>query len=177
MQLVHEGMLTARKHCNAHAAYSKFRSAREILETFGLMDPAAEEGGAYGQNQRSFVAEMNRDYEQGLIDYRRTTGLSPLLTTAAASDTDLLTDNTIPIGLGVHDDEELKTHVRKLEMELQAQKKMNVRQSEDIVRLNEENARQSEDIVRLNEENARQREDISKIQLSLVELTKHINSE
>merc|ERR1719201_2750885 len=37
VQLVHEGMLTARKHCNAHTAYSKFRSALELLETFGLM--------------------------------------------------------------------------------------------------------------------------------------------
>ena len=37
VQLVHEGMLTARKHCNAHAAYAKFRSALELLETFGLM--------------------------------------------------------------------------------------------------------------------------------------------
>merc|ERR1719409_2027490 len=52
VQLVHEGMLTARKHCNAHAAYSKFRSALEMLEAFGLMDPAAEEGDVYDQNQR-----------------------------------------------------------------------------------------------------------------------------
>ena len=36
VQLVHAGMLTARKHCNAHTMYSKFRSALELLETFGL---------------------------------------------------------------------------------------------------------------------------------------------
>ena len=33
---MHAGMLTARKHCNAHNAYAKFRSAMELLETFGL---------------------------------------------------------------------------------------------------------------------------------------------
>ena len=170
-------MLTARKHCNAHAAYSKFRSALEMLEAFGLMDPAVEEGDVYDQNQHSFVEELNRDYEQGLIAYRHTTGLSPLATTAAASNEDLLETNTTPIDLGVHDDKELNITVRKLEMELQRQKKENDRQSEVNARQSEVNARLNEDIARLNEENARQRDDISKIKLSLVELTKHINSE
>ena len=170
-------MLTARKHCNAHAAYSKFRSALEMLEAFGLMDPAVEEGDVYDQNQHSFVEELNRDYEQGLIAYRHTTGLPPLATTAVASNTDLLETNTTPIDLGVHDDKELNITVRKLEMELQRQKKENARQSVVNARQSEDIERLNEDIARLNEENARQRDDISKMKLSLVELTKHINSE
>ena len=43
LQLVHAGMLRARMQCNAHSAYSKFRSALELLETFELAPGAAKE--------------------------------------------------------------------------------------------------------------------------------------
>merc|ERR1712032_373520 len=83
VQLVHEGMLTARKHCNAHAAYSKFRSALELLETFGLMQtpPHAEKAmpdvdtsatelvSEELVKQRKFVQELGSEYDAFLDRY------------------------------------------------------------------------------------------------------------
>ena len=79
VQLVHAGMLTARKHCNAHVAYAKFRSALELLETFGLMTPSpsgeveekvnAKEAGYTDPEQADFVMELERDYSEFLKRY------------------------------------------------------------------------------------------------------------
>ena len=64
---MHKKMLTARKHCNAHAAYSKFRSALELLETFGLMSPGPNDEKA----THEFVQELNREYAKFLSRYQR----------------------------------------------------------------------------------------------------------
>ena len=64
---MHKKMLTARKHCNAHAAYSKFRSALELLETFGHMNPGPDDEEA----THEFVQELNREYAEFLSRYQR----------------------------------------------------------------------------------------------------------
>ena len=66
VQLVHAGMLTARKHCNAHAAYAKFRSALELLETFGLAPGSPEEtqaSGAVDTQHHEFVQTLEDGYK------------------------------------------------------------------------------------------------------------------
>ena len=78
---MHAGMLTARKHCNAHTAYAKFRSALELLETFGL-GPGAAEGkealGSVGMDHREFVQMLEDDYEDFLVRYQQTVGTGPV---------------------------------------------------------------------------------------------------
>ena len=76
---MHAGMLTARKHCNAHAAYSKFRSAQELLETFGSADLGATENAVRDQAMCNFDAELSKDYESFVRTYRQKTGLPPLV--------------------------------------------------------------------------------------------------
>ena len=82
VQLVHAAMVTVRKHCNAHTAYAKFRSALELLETFGLAP------GAMGQTisqceglftvevtaHREFVRQQEDDYKDFLLRYQRSMG-------------------------------------------------------------------------------------------------------
>ena len=94
VQLVHEGMLTARKHCNAHAAYAKFRSALELLETFGLMTlpPLTDEEEIHvsaeakaaseklAQNYR-FVQEFKCEYISFLEEYQQKLGIPPVVDT------------------------------------------------------------------------------------------------
>lgn len=67
VQLVHKKMLTARKHCNAHSAYSKFRSALELLETFGLMNPGPDDVEA----THEFVQELDREYAEFMTRYQQ----------------------------------------------------------------------------------------------------------
>ena len=86
VQLVHAGMLTARKHCNAHAAYSKFRSALEMLETFGFMDPEAEQKTVFDETQDEFDSELVSDYENFLITYREEAGLPRLQPKSASGE-------------------------------------------------------------------------------------------
>ena len=92
VQLVHAGMLTARKHCNAHNAYAKFRSALEMLETFGL-GPGAAEGkealGSVGMDHREFVQMLEDDYEDFLVRYQQTVGTGPVTGTDANESMDV----------------------------------------------------------------------------------------
>ena len=107
------------------------------------MDLVTEEKGASDEIQHNFVKAIQCDYEKSLITYRQTTGLSPLLSIVTASDTVLLTTNSILIDLGVHDDKKLK---------------------EVIVRQNEAIAQQNEEIDRLN---SRLNDEIVKIKLDV----------
>ena len=112
VQLVHEGMLTARKHCNAHNAYAKFRSALELLETFGLASVPARENNALGDASlklentcgiasiesrrgnalgdvdmahREFVQSIEDGYEDFLARYREAVGISAVSETDAGA--------------------------------------------------------------------------------------------
>ena len=81
IQLVHVGMFTARKQCNAHSAYAKFRSALELLETFGLAPGAAEDmhkdkDTPDAEEHREFVQELENDYTEFLARYRQTVGIT-----------------------------------------------------------------------------------------------------
>ena len=67
-------MLTARTHCNAHAAYAKFRSALELLETFGLMGPGEKDA----QATRAFEQELDRDYAAFIRRYQQRLNIAPI---------------------------------------------------------------------------------------------------
>ena len=93
IQLVHTGMLTARKHCNAHTAYAKFRSALELLETFGLAPGASTETEALGagdMHHREFVQTLEDEYEDFLTRYHRVVGIG------ANTSTDITSMSALP---------------------------------------------------------------------------------
>ena len=74
-------MFTARKHCNAHTSYSKFRTALELLETFELATDAGDEtearcdGEKDAENHREFIHSQEQDYNDFLSRYQRTVGI------------------------------------------------------------------------------------------------------
>ena len=80
LQLVHKSMFTARKHCNAHTSYSKFRTALELLETFELATDAGHEtearcdGEKDAEDHREFVHSQEKDYCDFLSRYQQTIG-------------------------------------------------------------------------------------------------------
>ena len=74
---MHAGMLTARKHCNAHAAYAKFRSALELLEPFGLMSGAAN--AVVDAEHNEFVRSLEGEYRRFLTRYQQTVGTTLVL--------------------------------------------------------------------------------------------------
>ena len=83
LQLVHAGMLRARKQCNAHSAYSKFRSALELLETFELAPGAAEEtktrwrkGTEAAKAHNEFVQAHEDEYKNFLARYAVAVGIT-----------------------------------------------------------------------------------------------------
>ena len=83
LQLVHAGMLRARMQCNAHSAYSKFRSALELLETFELAPGAAEEtktrwrkGTEAAEAHNEFVQAHKDDYKNFLARYAVAVGIT-----------------------------------------------------------------------------------------------------
>ena len=81
LQLVHKSMFTARKHCNAHTAYTKFRTALELLETFELTTDAGHDtearcdGEKDAADHRAFVHLQERDYIAFLSRYQQTVGI------------------------------------------------------------------------------------------------------
>ena len=85
-------MFTARKHCNAHTGYAKFRTALELLETFGLMqtpthttDEAQTDGNTSAKElvseelseQRAFVEELGSGYDAFLYRYQQMLRIPP----------------------------------------------------------------------------------------------------
>ena len=156
MQLVHEDMLTARKYCNAHAAYSKFRSAYEILETFGLMDPDP-----FDDLQRDFVTEMGVSYKKFLATYEHTTGLSPLLlkaeeSNAENSSTDTPARESWTTVVVNHNNNDIESQVQNLKIQLQEQERRHNGQINAIKDQYETEMNQlklkNEEIMRQNEE-------------------------
>ena len=80
LQLVHRSMLTARKHCNAHTEYAKFRTALELLETFELSTHSvdvAEATRASGdlEDHLDFVDSQKKEYHNFLYRYQRAMGI------------------------------------------------------------------------------------------------------
>ena len=79
LQLVHAGMLRARQQCNAHSAYSKFRSALELLETFELAPGAAKETKTHNefvQAHNEFVQAHEDEYKNFLARYAVALGIT-----------------------------------------------------------------------------------------------------
>ena len=83
LQLVHAGMLRARMQCNAHSAYSKLRSALELLETFELAPGAAEEtntrwrkGTEAAKAHNEFVQAHEDEYKNFLSRYAVAVGIT-----------------------------------------------------------------------------------------------------
>ena len=78
---MHKSMFTARKHCNAHTEYAKFRSALELLETFELAThssvDAAEATRASGdlEDHLDFVHSQEKEYQDFLCRYQRAMGI------------------------------------------------------------------------------------------------------
>ena len=156
MQLVHEDMLTARKYCNAHAAYSKFRSAYEILETFGLMDPDP-----FDDLQRDFVAEMGVSYKKFLATYEHTTGLSPLLLKAEESNAENSSTDTPAreswTTVVNHNNNDIESQVQNLKMQLQEKER---RHNGQINALKDQYEKEMNQLKLENEEIMRQNEEI-----------------
>ena len=151
-------MLTARKYCNAHAAYSKFRSAYEILETFGLMDEDP-----FDDVQRDFVTEMGVSYKKFLATYEHTTGLSPLLLKAEESNAENSSTDTPAreswTTVVNHNNNDIESQVQNLKIQLQEKERRHNGQinalkdqyEKDMNQLkleNEEIMRQNEEIIR-----------------------------
>ena len=78
VQLVHAGMLTARKHCNAHTAYAKFRSALELLETFDLAPGSTGDATAVAAadaHHIEFTQALENEYKDFLTRYEQVVGI------------------------------------------------------------------------------------------------------
>ena len=154
---MHEDMLTARKYCNAHAAYSKFRSAYEILETFGLMDEDP-----FDDVQRDFVTEMGVSYKKFLATYEHTTGLSPLPSKAEESKAENSSTTDTPArerwttDLINHDNNDINRQLKNLKIQLQEQERRHNGQINAIKDQYETEMNQlklkNEEIMRQNEE-------------------------
>ena len=94
---MHKSMFTARKHCNAHTAYAKFRAALELLETFELATDAGDktearcDGEKDVEDHREFVHSQEQDYKDFLDRYQRTLGIDLSMSKANTNeeDTDL----------------------------------------------------------------------------------------
>ena len=118
VQLVHAGMLTARKHCNAHNAYAKFRSALEMLDTFGLGPGAAEDKealGAAGMDHREFVQMLEDDYEDFLVRYQQTVGTGPVTCADANSSRDDVTPDVVTRASAIVRSQSPRADTRSLE--------------------------------------------------------------
>ena len=148
VQLVHDGMLTARKHCNAHAAYSKFRSALELLETFGLMQTPPHTDEAQPDVDtlaNEFVQEIGSEYDAFLDRYHQMLGIPP-------------TDDTLSLGnysssheRASHDTvtgtaADLEVEVRQLQNENDSQQKQITAQQKQITAQQRENTSQQKQI-------------------------------
>ena len=125
LQLVHVGMLTARKQCNAHSAYSKFRSALEFLEAFELAPGAAEETETRWRKDTEaakahseFVQAQEDEYEDFLVRYEVAVGIT------ANSPTDHTKTNQLPgvppprVGVDMEVFEKLQCEVKRHQHQL-----------------------------------------------------------
>ena len=182
VQLVHEGMLTARKHCNAHTAYSKFRSALELLETFGLMqtpthtdeagmdvDTSAKElVGEELVQQRKFVQELDREYDTFLGRYQQMLGILPVVDTddiSTPEDCSTSHDSGSP-DTATGSATELKAEVRRLQHENASQQKQITVQQRQI-------ASQQQQITAQQRENISQQQQIDRILLKMKEFERN----
>ena len=147
VQLVHEGMLTARKHCNAHAAYAKFRSALELLETFGLMtlppvtdetevDVSTEAKVASEEltQHHKFVQELECEYITFVKGYQQKLGILPLV------DTDGHTEKSVDV-MTLEDDDSAShatTTASATELKVVEMQQQNASQQREITSLHHE---------------------------------------
>ena len=121
VQLVHKGMLTARKQCNAHAAYSKFRSAQELLETFGLMDPEPSDEAVRDQFDSSSNNERLNDYQKFLISYWQKTNLSPLVQGPVSREPSLSPTSEAKANVTDHEHSDVSKQIHTLRLQLERQ--------------------------------------------------------
>ena len=150
---MHRGMLTARKQCNAHAAYSKCRSAQELLETFGLLDPEPRDKIVHNQLDSDSNTKPSNDYESFLTSYRQKTGLPPLGSVASIP-------RSLPIdeakaNVVNHEGSGVFKHMHTLRLQLERQN----------VVMREKFERQIEDLrMQLQRQDGRHKEEIGKLQ-------------
>merc|ERR1719201_1622886 len=74
LQLVHKSMFTARKHCNAHTEYAKFRTAQELLKTFELGTHSSVRWGDL-EDHLDFIDSQKKEYQDFLYRYQRAMGI------------------------------------------------------------------------------------------------------
>ena len=119
---MHKRMLTARKQCNAHAAYSKFRSAQELLETFGLMaaEPSDETPRELFHGV-SLSCELVTDYEGFLSAYRQKTNLSPLVRGSVSRKPSLSPTSEAKANATDHEDSDVSKQIHTLRLQLERQ--------------------------------------------------------
>ena len=175
VQLVHEGMLTARKHCNAHAAYAKFRSALELLETFGLMtlppltdeakmDVSTEAKVASEEltQHHKFVQELECEYITFVKGYQQKLGILPLV------DTDGHTEKSVDV-MTLEDDDsashatttasttelkvvEMQQEITSLHQQNTSQQREITSQQREITSLHQQHTSQQREITSLHHE-------------------------
>ena len=139
-------MLTARKHCNAHTAYAKFRSALELLETFGLAPGASTEMEALGagdMHHREFVQTLEDEYEDFLTRYHRMVGIGA----NTSKDT-----TGMPALPDAQPQREVVESLQDLRRELKTLQEERRRDKSELEKLQEESRRDKEDYQRQLEE-------------------------
>ena len=95
VQLVHAEMCTARKHCNAHAEYTKFRSALELLDTFGVMNNFEEFDKDCEEFQKKYRAQIDLPPELGPLIEAHGHIFAKTSTAGSINDVDEQKDNAI----------------------------------------------------------------------------------
>ena len=179
VQLVHEGMLTARKHCNAHTGYVKFRSALELLETFGLMrtpthtdvDTSATQLVSEELVQRKFVQELGREYDTFLRKYQQMLGILPVVDT---DDTLTLEDVSASHDTATGSATELKVEVRRLQHENTSQQKQVTAQQQQITEQQHQITTQQQHITDQRNQITEQRNQINDQQHQITEQRRQI---
>ena len=141
-------MLTARKHCNAHTEYAKFRTALEMLETFGLAHSSVDVSQATRasgdlEDHLDFVRSQEKEYQDYLHRYQRAMGI------VLSKSNNLLTSK---------DDKEPSRNQSSSTCE------------ELCIELEQIQKRRQEDDRRRQEEDKRRREDDKKYEMQLKEI-------
>ena len=199
---LHEGMLTARKHCNAHTAYAKFRSALELLETFGLMTPPpptdeAEMDVSSGAKvvseeltqHHKFVQELESGYITFLEGYQQVLGIAPVVNTdkhTKSIDDMTLEDDSVSHATTTASAIDLEVEVGRLQREIAtlqqentSQQRAITSQQREITTLHQEYTAQQHaitsqqrEITSLHQQNNSQQREIEQIRLQLEEFMK-----
>ena len=188
LQLVHKSMFTARKHCNAHTEYAKFRTALELLETFGLMqtpphttDEAQTDGNTSAKElvseelseQRAFVEELGSEYDAFLKRYQHMLRITPTddtLSLENSSSSDERASHDTVMGTVT----DLEVEVRRLRNENDLQQQQINDLQQQITTQQNENTSQQNQISSQQMENISQQQQITDQQQQITEQQRQI---